>query len=217
MTAVETVLERRWRALAAEAGWPALPAGRVYAALIAAWSQPHRRYHDLRHLERCLALFERYRELLERPVPSALALWHHDCVYDPRAGDNEERSVEVAEDHARLLGLDEAGREHVRRCILATRHGEEPPPRGDAALVADIDLAILGADPATFDAYERDVRAEYAFVPWERYRTARRRVLERLAAGDGPFRHEALRRDLGAAARRNLRRALARLEGEPGR
>jgi len=47
---------------------------------------------------------------------------------------------------------------------MATAHHDEPEGR-DATLVVDIDLAILGTDPARFAEYEQQVRAEYAEVP----------------------------------------------------
>jgi predicted metal-dependent HD superfamily phosphohydrolase len=45
--------------------------------------------------------------------------------------------------------------------ILATRH-ESVPVDADAALLADIDLAVLGQHAPAFDEYEAGVRSEYA-------------------------------------------------------
>ena len=46
---------------------------------------------------------------------------------------------------------------------MATRHAALPAG-GDEQLLVDIDLAILGASAARFAEYERQIRAEYAFV-----------------------------------------------------
>ncbi|HEX6106170.1 MAG TPA: hypothetical protein VFZ26_11340, partial [Gemmatimonadales bacterium] len=72
-----------------EVGW-------LYAALAAAWAEPHRVYHGTGHLRECLA------ELDGAPADGAdrstveAALWFHDAVYDPKARDNEERSADWA-------------------------------------------------------------------------------------------------------------------------
>jgi predicted metal-dependent HD superfamily phosphohydrolase len=50
----------------------------------------------------------------------------------------------------------------VRDLILATRH-DVSPPGGDAALLVDVDLAILGSPAERFDEYERQVRQEYSW------------------------------------------------------
>ncbi len=48
--------------------------------------------------------------------------------------------------------------------ILAIRHADVPEP-GDQSLLVDVAMAILGAPRARFDAYEVQIRAEYAWVP----------------------------------------------------
>lgn len=212
MSATADRLERRWHDCASEAGWDPRTSAEVGSELIAAWSESQRCYHDLRHLEHCLRLFDEHHDEFRHPSAAAFVLWHHDCVYDPRAGDNEERSAEVAEANARRLGIDEAQRERIRRGILATRHGVERELGPDERLIVDIDLAILGADEATYDRFERDVRAEYAFVPWQRYREGRRRILAQLAEGDGPFGTPDFQQALGGRALQNLRRAIERLD-----
>ena len=73
-----------------------------WAALVAAWSEPHRRYHDLAHLAAVLGLVG---ELGGTTDPDAvrLAAWYHDAVYDPERSDNEEISAQRA--RAGLRGL----------------------------------------------------------------------------------------------------------------
>ncbi|MBT9552193.1 MAG: hypothetical protein IV088_15195 [Hydrogenophaga sp.] len=59
---------------------------------------------------------------------------------------------------------------------MATCHDAEPEG-DDARRLVDIDLAILGADPARFAEYDAQVREEYRWVPNWLYRCKRREVL----------------------------------------
>ena len=148
---------------------------------LAAWAEPDRRYHDLDHLRDCLA------ELDRAPADGAdrdrveAALWFHDAIYDPRADDNEARSAEWARRALAELGVPSAVADDVARLVGLTRHtGPAPDPSG--RLLCDIDLAILGREPEAFDAYDRRIREEYAWVPEPDFRAARIGVLTGLLA-----------------------------------
>jgi predicted metal-dependent HD superfamily phosphohydrolase len=45
-----------------------LPDRSLYDALVARYSEPHRRYHTLTHLEECFAAFDEIADLAERPA-----------------------------------------------------------------------------------------------------------------------------------------------------
>jgi predicted metal-dependent HD superfamily phosphohydrolase len=179
-------------------------------AVLAAWSEPDRRYHGLDHLRDCLA------ELDGAPANGAdrdrveAALWFHDAVYDPRAGDNEARSAEWARRALAELGIPPAVGDDVARLVGLTRH-TDPTPDPSGRLLCDIDLAILGREPAAFDAYDRQIREEYAWVPEPDFRAARTAVLVGLLSRAPLYQTEHFRRRYEAAARANLRRTLKRL------
>jgi predicted metal-dependent HD superfamily phosphohydrolase len=182
-------------------------------ALLAAWSAPNRAYHDLRHLEDCLAQLDgapatpATRDLVEA------ALWFHDAVYDPRAGDNEERSAAWAAEALSALGIGLEVAGQVARLVgLTAGHAPTPDPAGQ--LMCDIDLSILGRPVELFDSYDRRVRAEYGWVPEAAYRAGRAQVLERLMRREPLFQTPAFRRRFEAQARFNLGRALTAL-GQP--
>ena len=80
-----------------------------------------------------------------------------------------------------------------------------PPPPGC--------LAILAAKPERFDEYERDVRAEYAWVPAPIFRAKRLEILESLLDRDHIYATSHFRRSAESAARANLTRSIANLEG----
>lgn len=197
----------RWEQTWHDLGAPADAAERD--SLMARYAEPQRRYHTLRHLDECLARLERGRALAERPGELDLALWYHDAVYDPHASDNEALSAELAVLAMQRAGLAADARERVRALIMATRHDVLPAP-GDAALLVDTDLGILAAEPARFDEYEREIRAEYAWVPEPIFRSKRRDVLRGFLARERIYMSGAFDADEGPA-RANIARSLEAL------
>lgn len=102
------------------------------------------------------------------------AAFYHDAVYEPASTANERASARLARRDLGELGWEPARAGHVADLIEATAHHVDAPDL-DHALLFDADLAILGADPQTYDTYVRAVRAEYHHVDdqaWQRGRTA---------------------------------------------
>ncbi len=64
--------------------------------LMARYSEPHRHYHTLQHLEECLSLFASLRDLAAHPAELEIALWFHDAIYDVKRDDNEALCAEWA-------------------------------------------------------------------------------------------------------------------------
>lgn len=184
-------------------------------ALEAAYATPPRAYHNFQHV---LEVLRHYHEAAQgpgwkQPVEVALAVLYHDAIYEAGRSDNESCSAALAAEHIdRWLptrGIDVA---RVRDLIdLTARHGAFLPGDVDeeAALFLDCDMAILGAPPEVFDAYDRGIAAEYrAVVPGWLFKINRKRFLKGLLGRERiyltPFFHERL----DAQARRNLRRAV---------
>ena len=186
------------------------PPPEVLESLLARWAEPHRKYHTLQHLQECLELFERDRALAEHPGEVAIALWFHDAVYDTSRHDNEAASADWAGRVLRDAGADAAVVDRVHALVMATRHSEVPATP-DARLLVDIDLAILGAGPARFAEYERQIRDEYGFVPETVFREKRADILRGFLERPALFATSAYAARLDGAARANLARALAGL------
>lgn len=174
-------------------------------ALLAAWSEPQRHYHAAQHLGECLAALAQWRTLAQEPELLAMALWFHDAVYDPRAPDNEARSAVWACEALTALGLPAGACERVAQLVLATQ--DHRASDADMGLLLDLDLAVLAAAPARYAEYERQIRAEYAFVPEPDFRAGRHRILADFLARPRLFVTEALHAAWDAPARANLRRA----------
>ena len=181
----------------------------VFAELSARYSEPHRAYHSLEHIAECLAWFDRLAHLAQRPSELELALFFHDLIYEPTRHDNEARSAERFEQLAHAAGIASAVRGRVSGLILVTT--DHQAQAGDAALLCDIDLAILGAPPGRFLQYEAAVRREYAFVQEPCYRIGRGSVLRSLLERWAIYRTDSMTRFLEAQARVNLQNALSLL------
>jgi len=199
--------ERAWRELGAE------PQAGLFQTLIARYSEKHRHYHTLQHLRECMDQFEPVRGMARRPAEIELALWFHDAVYDPRRQDNEALSAGWARDAVLQAGLPEAVAGRIHGLIMDTLHAQAPADP-DAQLLVDVDLSILGADPARFDESDEQIRAEFAHVPAPEFRQGRQRVLSGFLARPRLYSTQRFHLAFEDQARRNLQRSLARLAAQ---
>ena len=176
-------------------------------ALIAAYTAPGRHYHNLTHIEDSLAALARVENLspLDREILCA-AIWWHDVVYDATRADNEELSARLAEQHVRPDLRQEVG----RLIRLTKTHDVQAGDRLGAILIS-IDLSILGAKPARYDAYAAAIRQEFIHVPEGDYRAGRAKVLGQFAARPVIFPDTAFAARYDRQARENLARELASL------
>lgn len=184
------------------------PPADLIEKLLAAYGEPQRAYHGVTHLRECFGHLDACSLTPDDPASLELALWFHDAVYDPKAGDNEVRSAAWA--RTALDGFAPDTLDRIERHILVTRH-DAAPTDADQALLLDVDLSILGAAPARFSEYESQIRREYAWVPDEVYRAARVGILAGFCDRPSLYHTGHFRRLLEPRARENLRRSLAAL------
>jgi predicted metal-dependent HD superfamily phosphohydrolase len=188
-----------WAALAGDS-----PTSRTeWAALVAAWSEPHRRYHDLAHLAAVLGIVGELAGDAADPDAVRLAAWYHDAVYDPRRNDNEQLSAERA--RAGLRGLvDEARVAEVARLVLLTAGHD--PGSGDAngAVLCAADLAVLASPPEAYAGYASAVREEYRHLSDAVFAAGRADVLEHLLQQPALYRLPAVAETWTARARANM-------------
>jgi predicted metal-dependent HD superfamily phosphohydrolase len=174
-----------------------------WASVVAAWSEPHRRYHDLAHLAAVLGVVGTLAGSAPDPDAVRLAAWYHDIAYEPDRSDNEQVSAERARVGLRGLVPDERVAE-VHRLVLLTA-GHDPAP-GDAngAVLCDADLAVLAGPPDAYAAYASAVRAEYGHLSDAEFTAGRIAVLEHLLALPALFRTPDAARQWAEPARANL-------------
>lgn len=195
------------------APFPVPVPGAQWQAIADAHATPPRAYHNLDHVHAVLRLWREVHDGpgWDGPAETFFAVLYHDAVYVPGRGDNEARSAVIAREHlVRWQPCVDADR--VAELIEFTaRHGRLSPEEvdRDAALFLDCDMAILGATPAEFAAYDRAIAAEYrGVVPAWMYRLNRRRFLKGLLARERLFLSEYFHASRDARARINLRRAV---------
>lgn len=172
---------------------------------MAAYSEPWRHYHHVQHLSECLAALDEAKATKRLPHADAIemALWFHDAVYDPKAGDNEERSAQMAQQALEAAHLAPAFITDVVRLVMCTKtHNADG--HADAQWMIDIDLSILGREPQRFQEYEVQIRAEYSWVPAEVYAEKRAEILTSFLNRDQIFSTESFREKLEGLARWNL-------------
>src|SRR5215212_1972660 len=107
-----------------------------FEQLQAAYSEPHRFYHNAVHILDCLQQFDSVRHLATRADEVELAIWYHDIVYNPRASDNEERSAAWAKRDLENANINSEKVGRIVDLIMATKHDSEPATT-DAELMVD--------------------------------------------------------------------------------
>ena len=201
--------QERWLRLWQFAGATGEPAT-WYEVLTRAYAEPQRHYHNQQHIAECLAEFDAARHLAQQPAAVELALWFHDAVYDPKAGDNEEKSAAMARSCLEASGLSKLDAT-VSELVMATKsHSTEAGP--DAALMVDVDLSILGQDERRFAEYESQIREEYRSVPKLIFNFKRAQILKRFLARERIYATDFFAAKYEQKARRNLESSIRQLK-----
>ncbi|KLD75909.1 hypothetical protein FZ025_20880 [Xanthomonas hyacinthi] len=186
-----------------------------WAQLQAAYATPPRAYHHFGHVQAVLGHYAEVAAALgwRQPREVYLAVLYHDAVYQAGRDDNEAQSARLAQ-AAIAQWLPDAGLDAARVAALielTARHGQLSAAAVDAeaALFLDCDMAILGADPAAFAAYDRAIAEEYrGVVPGWLYRRKRRAFLKTVLAQPRIFLSDWFHARYDAAARANLRQVI---------
>ncbi len=228
MTQPEIEIRRAWRHLAGSEH------DGTVDALLLRYAEPHRYYHTATHIMTVLRhLYDVCATQAKQPSPEVVAAaLYHDAIYDPRADDNEARSAALATRDLTNIGWSAGPCRIVNTLIMATAghlgpghslfdnagHGPDidDDTIAEAAILVDADLAILGADPLTYQAYVAGVRAEYFFVDEEHWRVGRGRVLRNFLDSQPVFTTEYMRAQLEHRALANIHAELAALRPGPG-
>ncbi len=184
------------------------------AGLRRRYAEPHRAYHGQSHIDAMLLGLHGLGTAIADPAAVELAIWYHDAIYDPAARDNEARSAALLRQEMAGLAAP-ALLESAEMMVRLTAGHALPaelsgPRRGDTALFLDLDLAVLGAPPDAYAAYERGIAAEYLPVHGAAaYQAGREAFLRGMLDRPRLFHTARFHAALDAQARTNLRAALA--------
>jgi len=189
--------------------WDLPPCEETWHELVAAYGQKHRYYHTGAHVDACLRHLDACVQALDRPREVELALWFHDAIYNPLSSKNEQKSADWARTFLVRHGAPIDATARVVELVMVTRH-DAPTRTNDESFLVDIDLSILGAEPAVYDVFEQAIRREYRHVPAALYRAGRARLLEQFLARPRIYANPAFAPREGQA-RANLARAIEQL------
>lgn len=182
----------------------------TYDKIITAYSEKHRAYHTLDHIDACLRHLDAVKDKLAHPHEVELALWFHDAIYKPFSGANEEDSADWVK--AFLIENDASAGliERIYELIILTK-AHLPPDTEDAKYMLDIDLSILGTHPGVYQQFETDIRKEYKQVPSFIFRKKRREILQTFLKRPELYNTPYFYERLETQARHNLSSAIDRL------
>jgi predicted metal-dependent HD superfamily phosphohydrolase len=121
MTGLHESWQRAWSGVGASGD-----GAMTFAELVRHYSEPHRRYHNLQHLDECIRWFEASSHLAGRPAEVEAALWFHDAIYNLGQADNEEQSANWAETALSSAGVPDDSVARVAQLVLATKHTSLP-------------------------------------------------------------------------------------------
>jgi predicted metal-dependent HD superfamily phosphohydrolase len=147
----------------------------VYEWLFQQYSEPHRYYHNLYHLEQVTALLES--QCPRVSAAAQLAGWFHDAVYRAGAASNEEESAEQMCARFGALNVDPKVLLKAKELVLYTQHHKNTTDE-DERMVHDADLGIFGLHHDAYAKYASDIRKEYASVPDDLFKQGRTEILQ---------------------------------------
>lgn len=148
----------------------------TYDSLLKAYSQKHRAYHTLEHIDACFRHLDAISQQATYLHEIELALWFHDAIYKPFSSTNEEDGAELAKTFLFKNSIEPEIIERIRQLIILTKE-HAAPQTNDGKLMLDIDLSILGAQEHIYVEFEKNVRKEYKRVPSFIFRKKRKEIL----------------------------------------
>lgn len=195
----------------------------LFRAVTYMYCERHRKYHNSEHITKMASDLLESDSKFKNDLALQLAILFHDVVYDPKASDNEEKSVEMMFKIVNML-CPEIMRDHPEAIeeagfmILCTKkhvipespeademYGEFPDLKEKTAIFLDLDLGIFVVDSMyQLMDYEDGIRKEYDFVEDEKYYPARIAILKDFAAREKIYNSGFYGEDADVRAKSNL-------------
>lgn len=197
----EIELTKAWNHLLAMSGIPLEVGQPEFTNICRAYSEPHRHYHTLKHIEYLLIILKQ----ANFDSPAGLwAVWYHDYIYEPGGDSNEISSAEYAERVMTQLGVERSIINKTIDIILATKDHRVDAASAEMLTILDADMAILGEAPATYEEYRAQVQDEFRSVPTMLYRIGRKKFLESVLSQRRIYQTEWFAERYESRARQNI-------------
>jgi pantetheine-phosphate adenylyltransferase len=159
--------------------------------LIRRWSEPHRHFHTLDHLNDVLrkiyTLYKNQKTKLRELHSLIIAAVFHDIIYDPKRTDNEEKSAALLEERRpkeKSLKLSSLNSDLIiqtaKKIILDTK--THSAKSGIEKIFNDIDCSVMDGDLSELLDWEKKIYKEYSYVGFEKYKKSRIEFLENVIA-----------------------------------
>jgi len=168
------------------------------------YNEPHRFYHNIKHLIHVLEQFDFAVEHIGVSQNTAaiieMAIWYHDAVYNPDKNDNEFQSAELFAEHAQAMDINVNIINDVKRIILVTENHHLASSL-DEEIMSDCDLSPLGFTKEGFDKSDKDIRKEYPNTP----AIERKKALEKFLKHNGIFKTTIFKKAYESQALENIK------------
>lgn len=167
------------------------------------YTESHRHYHNLTHLEDLLMHLMDVKENIENWNIILFTLFYHDIIYNSLRKDNEDNSAKLALERLREVGISENERKICYQQIIATKSHQETI-HSDTNYFIDSDLSILGRASYIYEEYCENIRKEYSIYPTFLYRKGRKKVVNHILSMKRIFKTDYFFEHYEKQARKNL-------------
>jgi predicted metal-dependent HD superfamily phosphohydrolase len=175
----------------------------IHQQLTDAYSEPHRVYHTLNHIEHCLTHLDNISDYLQNQDAVELAIWYHDVIYNPGAKDNEQLSADLFMETTRGR-FDDSLRDTVYQHIMATLHDDSEIDNNDTKFMVDIDLSSFGLPWPKFSQDSDNLRLEMCGLSDEDFHRKQSTFQQNLMARPRLFKSDYFYENYEQQARQNL-------------
>lgn len=198
------------------------------AQLSQLYTQPHRHYHNLNHINRCLSVAENLHLEYFNKTQLITAIWFHDAIYNPWSRHNEQFSAELAskycqQEHTFLsngLGFGKNLRTVIQAIKATAEHTEDQVFNSDQYNVnvihymLDIDLIGLADEYSKYSETGEQIRKEYSHLNKNEFDKGRYTFLIRMLDRKKIFYTDDFYQKYETKARENMHLELNQLYGK---
>lgn len=193
--------------------------------LLSSYAEPHRAYHNEKHIAEILGLLEKFSASATRPDLIRHATLWHDVVYKTQDEQgayrqdkyNVQESIVCFQEFAPDMPQSDSDavcaliKTTDGHALPASDEGFYPGFKQDAGLFLDFDLYQFAKPWEAFQQNTKDIRQEFAWVPTTAFCQARADVLDNFAKRDPLYFSVSDRAQWQENARVNLQRSASEL------